>query len=205
MTLVVRLIPLSVSPWPIMSMASSQARAVRSTIRAAHPSYLAAQPAAPRRIWICPACRIFYSITLRNRFSVGGRYNGSNNSSNTSATLTLAANNVITTSSFDVGAVGNGAANAVRSIGTVNLGANTTINADTIMLGRASKSTRHDHTPDRWDAVVLRGTDGSNPGRQLEHWYGQQQLARVDDRYRQSQWRLSGCRSRQSCYRASRY
>lgn len=95
-------------------------------------------------------------------FAVGGRYAGGNNSTNTSATLTLATNSVITASSFNVATVPNGAANGVRSLGTVNLGTNTTINADTVNVGTGAKNggTIAFKTS---GTLVLRGTDGSSP------------------------------------------
>ena len=95
-------------------------------------------------------------------FAVGGRYGGSGNAANTSATLTLAANNVITASAFNVAAVASNAANAVRNVGTVNLGANTTINADAINVGMGAK-TAGTLTFAGGGALVVRGTDGSSP------------------------------------------
>lgn len=96
-------------------------------------------------------------------FAVGGQYSVSgNNSTTTSATLTLAANSVITTSSFDVATVANSAANGVLNSGTVNLGASTTINADAIDVGEGSK-TSGTLTLAAGGALVLRGTDGSSP------------------------------------------
>jgi autotransporter-associated beta strand protein len=95
-------------------------------------------------------------------FSVGGRFGGTGNSSTTSATLTLAANSIITASSFNVGTSPNSAANAVLNSGTVNLGASTTINADTINVGTSVKSSGT-LTLAAGGTLVLRGTDGSSP------------------------------------------
>ncbi|MBT2793332.1 autotransporter outer membrane beta-barrel domain-containing protein [Paraburkholderia strydomiana] len=96
-------------------------------------------------------------------FNVGGRYGGSGtNSSNTTATLTLSPNSVITASAFNIATVGNPVSNGVRNVGTVNLGQSTTINADTVNVGAAGK-TAGTLTLPAGGNVVLRGTDGTSP------------------------------------------
>jgi len=93
-------------------------------------------------------------------FEVGGRAGAG--TSDTSSTLTLAPNSVITALSFGVGNLQNGAPTAVQNIGTVNLGQATTINANTIEIGAGGK-TQGTMTLALDGVLVLRGTDASSP------------------------------------------